>query len=130
MNALSLRDIAATCPEAAAGEAADCDAGGRLLTSVSRGGVSVRALTVVAVHAALLGGSPPPSAGAKGQQQQEGGDAAAERRSLLRAAARLTWGLSGLVFELMHRQAGHWPALDDAVRRQAVAGAVLTQLFG
>lgn len=122
INALSVDEIEA-CPAVPAEESAAA-AARHLLTTISRGGVTVRALTVVAVHAGLLGG-PAKAGGAEGA---EGADAAAEQRSLLRAAARLTWGLAGLVFELMHRQAGHWPSLG-AVERQGLAGAALTQLY-
>lgn len=116
VNDLSLADIAATCPEATAEELA---AGG-CLTCVSRGGVTVQGLTVVAVHAGLLVPAAA-EAGGDGEAQQQ--------RALMRAAARLTWGLAGLVFELMHCQAGHWPSLASPTRRQEVAGAALTQLY-
>ncbi|PRW45548.1 beta-glucosidase [Chlorella sorokiniana] len=135
INALSLGEIEAACPAVTAEElaaAADGSTAGALLTTISRDGVTVRALTVVAVHAGLLGGAgpagPPSAAAAGGDSGSADADAAAERRALLRAAARLTWGLAGLVFELMHRQAGHWPSLG-AVERQGLAGAALTQLY-
>ena len=133
INALSLAEIEAACPAVPAEElaaATDGSAAGAPLTTIRREGVTVRALTVVAVHAGLLGGAAPagtaPSTAAA--DGARGVDAAAEQRALLRAAARLTWGLAGLVFELMHRQAGHWPSLG-AVERQALAGAALTQLY-
>lgn len=87
---------------------------------------------VVAVHAGLLPSSrmaaPSVAASSGIVDVDAAAAAAAEQRSLLRAAARLTWGLAGFVFELMHAAAGHWPSLG-AVERQAVAGAALTQLF-
>lgn len=126
INTLSLDAIAASCPLAHHDDAEDRSGGG-LLTRVSRGSVSVRALAVVAVHEALLSGCPPRSPD-RGVDDEEG--AASERRTLQRAAARLTWGLAGLAYELMHSQAGHWPQLSDPVARQAVAGSLLTQLHG
>ncbi|KAI7838474.1 hypothetical protein COHA_007737 [Chlorella ohadii] len=135
INALSLAEIEAACPAVPAEElaaGADGSTGGAPLTTISRDGVTVRALTVVAVHAGLLGGpartGEAPAAATPGGASDADADAAAEQRALLRAAARLTWGLAGLVFELMHRQAGHWPSLG-AVERQALAGAALTQLY-
>ncbi|KAL4447727.1 hypothetical protein ABPG75_004946 [Micractinium tetrahymenae] len=133
INGLSLAEIAAAWPRASPAEAGSAAA---LLTSVRRGGVEVQALMVVAVHAGLLPNSsaPTPAAGsAAGVPAGDAADAdpavaATEQRSLLRAAARLTWGLAGLVFELMHSAAGHWPSLGP-VERQAVAGATLTQLY-
>ena len=121
INALSLQDVAASCREVAAEEVAAA-AGAGLLTSVSRGGVTVRALAVAAVHSGLLA----PPVAAAGQLTAD--EAAEERRLLQRAAVRLTWGLAGIVFELMHRRAGHWLALGP-VERQAAAGAALTQLY-
>lgn len=132
INALSLAEVEAACPEVAPEELAAASAGGpgnRLLTAVTRGGVTVRALMVVAVHAGLLGGAAPADEPEAAAAAPSAAGAAAEQRSLMRAAARLTWGLAGAVYELMHRQAGHWPSLG-AVERQAVAGAALTQLYG
>ncbi len=129
VNGLSLAEIAASCPRASPAEAGHAAAP---LTSVRRGNAQVQALMVVAVHAGLLPNSrtavPATAATAGGQGGDVGDIAAAEQRSLLRAAARLTWGLAGLVFELMHSAAGHWPSLG-LIERQAVAGAALTQLF-
>lgn len=131
INGLSLAEIAASCPRVTPGEA---DGASAPLTCVRRGGVQVQALMVVAVHAGLLPGSSAStpaaaaSSGGSSPDARAADAAAAEQRSLLRAAARLTWGLAGLVFELMHSAAGHWPSLGP-VERQAVAGAALTQLF-
>jgi hypothetical protein len=127
INTLSLHVIASTCPLSHPSNDAYVDGGGGLLTCISRNGVSVRALAVVAVHEALLSSCParPP-----GRGRGQGEDAGAEHRTLQRAAARLTWGLAGLTYELMHSQAGHWPQLSDPVHRQAVAGALLSQLHG
>lgn len=128
VNGLSLEDVARTCPQvpADAAAAAGHSLGGRLLTGMSRGGVDVRGLAVVVVHASLLA----PAGGACDASGAACGTAAAEeRRALQRHAARLTWGLAGIVFELMRCRAGHWPALASATDRQYVAGAVLEQLF-
>ena len=125
INGLSLADLPQRCPELPPAEAAAASGGGgagsRVLTAMSRSGVTVRGLTVVLVHAGLLA----PARGAAAVA----GAADEERRALQRAAARLTWGLAGIVFELVHSHAGHWPALGSATDRQYVAGAALEQLF-
>lgn len=124
INTWSLQEIADACPELPTNEAAAATAAvAPLLTSVSRDGVTVQALMVVAVHAGLLA---PVAAAAGGQL--EAAAAEAEQRRLQRAAARLTYGLAGIIFELMHCQAGHWLGLGP-LERQVAAGTTLTQLY-
>ncbi|PSC73698.1 hypothetical protein C2E20_3104 [Micractinium conductrix] len=128
VNGLSLAEIVDTCPALPddGSEAWDAAPTSTPLTTVRRGTTTVRALTVVAVHAALLGGSGCSSGAA--EQPADPAAAAAEQRGLLRAAARLSWGLAGVVYEVMHGSAGHRPNLGR-VERQTLAGAVLTQLY-
>lgn len=120
VNGLSLSKVEASCPQVSCRP----PDGHTLYTLVTRGTVNVEALAVVAVHAGVLAGTPCTSG-----SQNSADSAAAEQRCLQRAAARLTWGLAGLVFELLHCQAGLWPSLNDPVQRQTVAGAVLMQLY-